>query len=399
MNAIDSLDPDINLPTQSNCKYYSIQDFNDDNNISVCTTNNYISALHCNIRSLNANFDSLSQMLHQLNHNFSIIGLSETKINSSKPQFANTSLSGYKFISQPTLSNAGGVGFYVNENLSFHLRSDFSKTTVDFESLWIELQSSLHHIIIIGVIYRHPNSDTQSFLSYLNNVLQNINNENKYCMVLGDFNFNLLNFDSHSDTNEFLNILGSFFFSPHILQPTRITDHTATLIDNIFLNSVSHHTISGNLTYDLTDHLPNFIILNKFSVLPKNFSIFQRDYSNYNESSLIHDVECIDWDSELGNCNNASVMFDTFYSKLTLTVNAHVPLKQISKRKLKEKAKPWITKGIKKSLMIKNKYYKKFIKTKSLYWHHKFKQYRTKLNHIIKHSKKTYYNDYFMKYI
>ena len=66
---------------------FLIKDFNNDN-ISVCTENNYISALHCNIRSINANFDSLSQMLHQLNHNFSITGLSETRINLSKLQFA-----------------------------------------------------------------------------------------------------------------------------------------------------------------------------------------------------------------------------------------------------------------------------------------------------------------------
>ena len=65
------------------------------------------------------------------------------------------------------------------------------------------------------------------------------------------------------------------------------------------------------------------------------------------------------------------MMFDAFYSKLAQIVNVHVPLKQISRRKLKELAKPWITKGIKKSLMIKNEYYKKFIKTKSLYWYHK----------------------------
>ena len=51
---------------------------------------------------------------------------------------------------------------------------------------------------------------------------------------MGDFNFNLLNSDSHSGTEEFLNTLGSYFFNPHILQPTRITHHSATLID-VFL--------------------------------------------------------------------------------------------------------------------------------------------------------------------
>ena len=50
------------------------------------------------------------------------------------------------------------------------------------------------------------------------------------------------------------------FFHPHILQPTRITDHFATLIDNIFFNSIEHIAISGNVVYDLSDHL--FFIVN-----------------------------------------------------------------------------------------------------------------------------------------
>lgn len=57
---------------------------------------------------------------------------------------------------------------------------------------------------------------------------------------MGDFNLNLLNYDSNSDTNDFVNTLGSYYFHPHILKPTRITEHSATLIDNIFFNSMEH---------------------------------------------------------------------------------------------------------------------------------------------------------------
>ena len=75
---------------------------------------------------------------------------------------------------------------------------------------------------------------------------------------MGDFNIDLLKFDSRSATDGFLNTLGSNFFPPHILQPTRITDHSATLIDNIFLNSIEHFSISGNIVHDLSDHLRKF---------------------------------------------------------------------------------------------------------------------------------------------
>ena len=78
------------------------------------------------------------------------------------------------------------------------------------------------------------------------------------------------------------------------LQPTRITDHSATLIDNIFFNSLEHFTISGNLIYDLTDHLPNFLVVSKFSSLSENVKIFNKDYSNFDEQGLINDIQSID---------------------------------------------------------------------------------------------------------
>ena len=111
---------------------------------------------------------------------------------------------------------------------------------------------------------------------------------------MGDFNINLLNFDTHSTTDEFLNILNSYLFNPHILQPTRAIHHSATLIDDIFFNFIVHHTVSGNIIYQLTDHLPNFLVINKFSTLPKNFRITKRDYYHYNEQKLREDIQRVD---------------------------------------------------------------------------------------------------------
>ena len=47
---------------------------------------------------------------------------------------------------------------------------------------------------------------------------------------------------------------------PLILQPTRITSHSNTLIDNIF-NVIDPDIISGNLTATISDHLPQFAII------------------------------------------------------------------------------------------------------------------------------------------
>ena len=92
--------------------------------------------------------------------------------------------------------------------------------------------------------------------NYLNKLLENISKEQKYVFLLGDFNVNLLNYNEHNQTNEFLDSLASNSFIPLILQSTRITSHSNTLIDNIFLNVIDLDIISGNLTATISDHLP-----------------------------------------------------------------------------------------------------------------------------------------------
>ena len=195
-----------------------------------------------------------------------------------------------------------------------------------------------------GIIYRHPNGDLiERFIEYLSSVADRINQENKTSIILGDFNIDLLKLESQLATtaDSFLNTLGSHFFQPYILQPTRITDHSASLIDNIFFNSIEHLTISGNIVHDLTDHLPNFIIFNKFSTLP--FKIFKRDYLVFDEQALVSEIPLIDWESVFIPSASPCNMFKSFYSKISSIIDKHIPVKQLSRRELKLESKPWIS--------------------------------------------------------
>lgn len=70
-------------------------------------------------------------------------------------------------------------------------------------------------------------------INYLNNHFDKISKEQKSVFLLGDFNVKLLNFDNHKHTNEFLDSLVSSSFIPYIFQPTWVTSHSRTLIDNI----------------------------------------------------------------------------------------------------------------------------------------------------------------------
>ena len=276
----------------------------------------------------------------------------------------------------------------MKDKLVYTHRSDLStKKHNDYESLWIEILNTKEHNIICGIFYRHPHGNVDTFLNYINVKIEKIHREDKYCVLLGDLNVDLLKFESHPDTDSFLSTLGTFYF----LQPTRITNHSATLIDNIFFNSLEHFVISGNLCYDLTDHLPNFLIVSKLPSLPPRTKVFRRDYSNSDNEILIRDIQSIDWNGLIKKAPDPSSIFDDFYIKLSEVVDVHVPVRQLSKQDLKGQSKQWITSVIRTSIRIKNGLYKKFLKTKSIYHHTKFKIYRNKLNHLIKLAKRSYY--------
>ena len=100
--------------------------------------------------------------------------------------------------------------------------------------------------------------------NYFNRLLENIYKGQKPIFLLGDFNINLLSFNEHNQTSELLDSLASNPFMPLVLQRTRITSYSNTLIDNIFSNVVDADKISGNLTATIFDHLPQFAIILKY---------------------------------------------------------------------------------------------------------------------------------------
>ena len=70
---------------------------------------------------------------------------------------------------------------------------------------------------------------------YLKHLAVKLGNENKKCFISGDFNFNLMKAENHTDTFEFLEVMTTNFLLPTITIPTRINSCNNTLIDNILL--------------------------------------------------------------------------------------------------------------------------------------------------------------------
>ena len=96
----------------------------------------------------------------------------------------------------------------------------------------------------------------------LSEITSKISNENKESM--GDFDIDLLKFNTHGKTNDFTESMISKGYLPLITKPTRVTTYSATLIDHIYSNATSQNYDSGIIISDVADHFGTFYASRKY---------------------------------------------------------------------------------------------------------------------------------------
>ena len=387
LNTEPKLNPDRNLSMQQiRCKYFSPYSFSTFKKSQTESENQSpFSILHTNVRSLRRNIDNLQvHLLDELDYRFSVIGITETKITNSSGLDFNARLSNYQFEYVPTPLSCGGVGMYINNCLKFRVLERTSKEA--FQALWIEIESPKSKNIVCGVIYRQ-HKDPEQFLQYLDMTLEKLSSSDKAVYLMGDFNIDLLKCEISDYSHNFLLSLQCYSFFPVIDKPTRVYKNSATLIDNIFVNRFDHKISGGNIVSDISDHYSQFCFIH--SLTPKNLTTKCkiRDYSNFSEECFIYDVSETDWNSLMAN-GSVDKCFSSFYNKLNKLINKHAPFKTLSKRKAKQFSKPWITKGLRKSIKIKNRL---FYSGDIL----KYKLYRNRIVSLSRLSKRLHYEAYF----
>ena len=156
---------------------------------------------------------------------------------------------------------------------------------------------------------------------------------------MGDFNLNLLRFQTCTHTENFVLSLQSFNLTPTIDKPTRVHNNSYSLIDNIFISDLDHNISSGNIISDLTDHFSQFCIIEPPGHLfnPQRSKRLVRDFSHYSETNFLNELSQLHLSEVICSKTDVNKSFTAFYNKLNKLLNKHAPLKPLSKRNLIEK--------------------------------------------------------------
>ena len=118
-------------------------------------------------------------------------------------------------------------------------------------------------------------------------LLGKISKSKRNFALLGDFNIDLSKYGSHNDTENFYDLISSNGFRPLILQPSRVTSKTATLIDNIFCNNLDCFSKGGNITCSISDHFLQFVSIDIFDRQKKNNILkYSRNWRLFNKNEF-----------------------------------------------------------------------------------------------------------------
>ena len=178
------------------------------------------------------------------------------------PPLSNIDLTNYVHEQTPTGASKGGTLLYISEELNYQTRKDLQMYKIkELKSIFIEIINKKRKNLIVGCIYKHPTLNNQDFIdSYILLLLEKLSCENQQVMHMGDFNMNLLSYNTNKRVTQFVDELYISSFIPNINLPTRIMNQSETVIDNIVYNKINPEATAGIITTSILDHLKQILI-------------------------------------------------------------------------------------------------------------------------------------------
>ena len=385
------------------CDYFIEEEFN-----SLLTKHQKkaLKTFHLNIGSFDKNKFELEAYLRSLKCDFQIIGL--TELGRTSYEFIEKIFENYDIFFDKPNTTKGGAALLILKNtfnnitsLEFNDLYNFkNKCTCSnciVESRFVTLECN-NNKFTIGCIYRHPKGDINHFNDHYQKIMSEIN-KNDITILMGDVNIDLLQLNNIKH-EKYLNMCLEHNFVPCITLPTRITDHSATLLDHILLRTptrlIQNKVSAGNLISGLSDHLANFMLfdLNLYSYQDRPKI---RLFTEGKEADFLLNMhnEAINLQSQI-NGNEVNIDYKGFHYNLNVIYNKYFPLVRMSRKQFKHK--PYITKGILVSIQHKNKLLKKYISKETKIDELNYKRYKNKLVNIIKKSEENYHRSLISKY-
>ena len=372
------------------CSYLNPNDLSEEH---LSNGNSSISVFHNNLRSMNKNMDSVSDIFLNCRNPPEILAFSETRLNSKSNIPIIEGYHPFEGIHSPTA--AGGVGAYISNKIDYSIRNDLSLNLKGCENIWFDIGGK--QSFVVGVIYRHPKQKYNQFRNSLCKSLDVLNKERTDCVIVGDVHINFLKYDVATNVTNYANYLNSLGCRFFVDKPTRVTKNTATCIDHVYSNMHTENLDNFIVMSDVSDH---FSTLTKIIDIDKS----ERVKDIFYRKSNLNQREWLEFNNELAKALGKILMPQNMYvdangiakrivDAYNSIINKFMPLKKLPIQQKRAIIKPWITKGLKVSIKKKNNLFQISKKINDQKFTDEYKSYRNLLTLLKNKSHDNYYKD------
>ena len=269
-----------------------------------------------------------------------IIAISETRLNSNS-HMGLINIPNYTFCHANSISQAGGVGIYIKNDIHFTVRDDLEFPGESNENIWIEVLRNDQMCknnskrIVVGAVYRHPSSDMNDFNAGIESTLLKLQSQKCNFYVTGDFNIDLLKIKTNKDITQYCDLISSYNSQNIVTKPTRVTQSSNSLIDHFYTNNPPSCSKCFIINSDISDHFPLTVSINHSISYRtrKPTSTFVRDLKHFKAEEFCFDVEesLRKHNVEIHSVNEQTNILTNI---IVSAVDKHMPLKKYPDVKL-----------------------------------------------------------------
>ena len=284
-----------------------------------------------------------------------------------------------------------GAALYIQNTLNHAAAPEFDK--VDFDcSAWSVIKLSGDRSLLVGVIYRSPNSSAQNNENLLKLLRKTFTSNFDHIMLCGDFNLPLIEWNLNqcldselSFSCRFLNEVEDLGIFQHITKATRFRGHQNSCLDLVFTNEENMvNEVTELPPLGKSDHICQQWSLIVSETLFKNTNAMKHNYKKANWAEIKKDIASLKFDPN----DSPGVMNEKIVTLINESKAKNIPYcnPKGSKHRL-----PWMKgAGLKEQRKRKWQCWKKFKKSELPRDYDEYKFERNKLNNMIRTKKIEY---------
>jgi hypothetical protein len=338
---------------------------------------------HLNVNGFRNKFAEVNDVL--CNRSIDVLGLSETKIDSSFPN-AQFKIEGFNMYRKDRNSHGGGLILYVPDDLPHRRRQDLEiEDVIGIEHLVVEVIMK-HEKIFIILVYRPPGTLSESLINTLSTITDKCFLQCKTVFIIGD-----INVDCKNDNHALMDMFQAFDLCNVIKEPTCFKSvSNPSLVDVILTNTPNRVMSHLNVNIDISD-FHNIVCVATRMHAPKSEkrTITYRSYRNMNDENFIIDLASAPFQvCDIFDDVDDKVWF--YNAVLSDVIDQHAPLKE---KKLTCTQVPYMNGELRKAINVKAMLRRKFNRYPSSAAWAKYKMQRNRVTNLKRRSMNKYFKD------